>query len=223
MALGERAARARRHVAGDVVDEDDAGRAALPARCTTLTMKLQAPRSMTAILPVTFAGSLARVGGVPGPVVPVISAVLPSSAGERQSVMSNVCGPKADAPMRIGERERARGARCDSAIPSTRTSACAGASRRPEVLMLALFDCPESALSCASARIGSPSAPPRPKLESLRVAGCLVEPGVVPEVVQPVVHIEELRDRGLDLVGARVGRLVEIVDAIERLGARDLG
>ncbi len=34
------------------------------------------------------------------------------------------------------------------------------------VLMFALFDCPASALSCASARNGSLPTPPRPRLSS---------------------------------------------------------
>ena len=67
-----------------------------PAFCalTDLAVKLHPPRSATTILPETAAGNAWQASvTVPTPVVPVITAVLPSSASMSELVTSNVCGP----------------------------------------------------------------------------------------------------------------------------------
>src|SRR5262249_8725951 len=131
-----------------------------------LTVKLQMPRSTTAIMPVTLGGTWQASLVVPPVVAGGGTAVLPSLESTAVPVMSNVCGPKPEAPMpslivmggvvtswRLGR-------------PFQTYICMRGDLPSLSVLMLALFAWPLRALSCASARRGSFSNPPRPKFES---------------------------------------------------------
>ena len=85
--------------------------------------------------------------------------------------------------------------------PSNRNICMRGLEPSAGVDMLALS---VPLKSFPSARIGSPSDAAEPEVVLLRVAGCLVEAGFVPAVVQPV-HVEEHPDEAvLQVVG--VGR-----------------
>ena len=136
-----------------------------PAACalTDLLVKLQPPRSATTIFPATSArqslasigeGTRARRAGHHGR-----AAVVGQDDGVRES---NVCGPYPDAPI---SSVNVRGGMVTSErlpMPVHTYICIRGDEPSARGLMLALFDCPESAASCASTSRGSRSAPPRP-------------------------------------------------------------